>query len=147
MSFVILLINFFILIIVLFISASAISYGRHIHNYQEDFLTPGNIPSFANSLKQMRHRPKSLIKAFPRPQRKHRFFCRVLNFGFFAARALTDVFAIVKITPIFIDDIVYFFLKPYKNPQRPKKTSERNTDQSIFRLCNTSKIRENSQIF
>ena len=62
--------------------------------YQEDFLTPGNIPSFANSLKQIRHKPKSLIKAFPRPQRKHRFLTRVENFAFFLLLATTDVFAI-----------------------------------------------------
>ncbi|OGI71790.1 hypothetical protein A3B84_02865 [Candidatus Nomurabacteria bacterium RIFCSPHIGHO2_02_FULL_35_13] len=63
-------------------------------NYQLDFLTPGSIPSFANSLKQIRHMPKSLIKPLPRPQRKHRFFCRVENFGFFLFLAKTDVFAI-----------------------------------------------------
>ena len=63
-------------------------------NYQLDLRTPGNIPSFANSLKQIRHRPKSLMKALPRPQRKHRFFCRVLNFCVFKALALTDVFVI-----------------------------------------------------
>jgi hypothetical protein len=34
------------------------------------------------------------MKAFPLPQRKHRFFARVENFGFLAARAFTDVFAI-----------------------------------------------------
>jgi hypothetical protein len=34
------------------------------------------------------------MKALPRPQRKHRFLARVLNFGFFKALALTDVFAI-----------------------------------------------------
>jgi len=62
--------------------------------YQLDFLTPGSIPSFANSLKQIRHKPKSLIKAFPRPQRKHRFLTRVENFAFFLLLALTDVFAI-----------------------------------------------------
>jgi hypothetical protein len=63
-------------------------------NYQEDLRTPGIIPSFANSRKQIRQIPKSRIKALPRPQRKHRFFARVENFGFFKALALTDVFAI-----------------------------------------------------
>jgi len=62
--------------------------------YQLDFLIPGNIPSFANSRKQIRQIPKSRIKPFPRPQRKHRFLARVENFGFFKALALTDVFAI-----------------------------------------------------
>ena len=85
-------------------------------NYQLDLRTPGSIPSLANSLKQIRQTPKSLMKPFPRPQRKHRFFCRVENFGFFAALALTDVFAIIKITSIYIDDIVYFFLKPQLRP-------------------------------
>jgi len=62
--------------------------------YQEDFRTPGSIPSLASSLKQIRHIPKSRIKLLPRPHRKHRFLARVANFGFFKARALTDVFAI-----------------------------------------------------
>jgi hypothetical protein len=63
-------------------------------NYQEDFLTPGIIPSFANSLKQMRQIPKSRMKALPRPQRKHLFFFLVENLGVFKALAFTDVFAI-----------------------------------------------------
>ena len=54
------------------------------------------MPSFANSLKQIRQMPKSRIKALPRPQRKHLFFALVENFGFFKALALTDVFAINK---------------------------------------------------
>lgn len=62
--------------------------------YQLDLRTPGSIPSFANSRKQIRQMPKSLIKPFPRPQRKHRFFCRVENLGFFLFLAKTDVFAI-----------------------------------------------------
>jgi hypothetical protein len=36
------------------------------------------------------------MKAFPLPHLKHRFFARVENFGFLAARAFTDVFAINK---------------------------------------------------
>ena len=63
-------------------------------NYQLDFLTPGSIPSFANSRKQILQIPKSLMKAFPLPHRKHRFFARVLYFGVFLALAFTDVFAI-----------------------------------------------------
>jgi len=62
--------------------------------YHEDLRTPGNIPSLANSLKQIRQIPKSRMKAFPRPQRKHRFFCRVENLGFFLLLAITDVLAI-----------------------------------------------------
>ena len=38
----------------------------------------------------------------------------MLNFGFFKALAFTDVFAIYKISPIYVDDIVYFFLKFFK---------------------------------
>ena len=52
------------------------------------------MPSLASSRKQIRHMPKSLIKALPRPQRKHRFLARVENFGFFLLLAITDVFAI-----------------------------------------------------
>jgi hypothetical protein len=51
------------------------------------------------------------MKALPRPQRKQRFLARVLNFGFFFDLAITDVFAMNKIV-YFIDDILYFFLKP-----------------------------------
>ncbi len=64
-------------------------------NYQLDLRTPGSIPSFANSLKQIRQIPKSLIKPFPLPQRKQRFFCRVLNLGTFLLLAITDVFAMI----------------------------------------------------
>jgi hypothetical protein len=66
-------------------------------NYQEDLRTPGIIPSFANSRKQIRQSPKSRINAFPRPHLKQRFFARTGNFGFFSARAFVDVFAIGKI--------------------------------------------------
>jgi hypothetical protein len=34
------------------------------------------------------------MNPLPRPHRKHRLVAFVLNFGFFAARAFTDVFAI-----------------------------------------------------
>jgi hypothetical protein len=64
-------------------------------NYQLAFLTPGILPSLANSRKQIRHRPKSLIKPCLRPHRKQRLTTRDLNFGVFAARAMTDVFAII----------------------------------------------------
>lgn len=52
------------------------------------------MPSLANSLKQIRHKPKSLMKALPRLQRKHRFLARVENLGVFLLLAVTDVFAI-----------------------------------------------------
>ena len=69
--------------------------NRGQSHYQLDFLTPGIIPSLAYSLKQMRHRPKSRIYARFLPQRKQRRTRRVLNFGFFSARAITDVLAMV----------------------------------------------------
>ncbi len=62
--------------------------------YQEDFRTPGIFPSFANSRKQIRHRPKSRMYPCLRPHLKHRFTVRVENFGFFNDRAITDFFAI-----------------------------------------------------
>lgn len=68
--------------------------------YQDDFLIPGIRPSFANSRKQIRHIPKSRIKPFLRPQRKHRLTIRDENFGFLFARAITDVFAIFSVSKI-----------------------------------------------
>jgi hypothetical protein len=62
--------------------------------YHELFFTPGILPSFASSLKQMRQSPKLLIYPLPRPHLKQRFFALVENLGFLAARAFTDVFAI-----------------------------------------------------
>ena len=56
--------------------------------YHEDFLTPGISPRLADSLKQIRQSPKSLIYPRRRPQRKHRLITRVENFGFFSARAI-----------------------------------------------------------
>jgi hypothetical protein len=64
------------------------------NDYQDDFFTPGILPSLASSLKQILQRPKSRMNALPRPHLKHRFVARVENFGFFAALASTDVFAI-----------------------------------------------------
>jgi hypothetical protein len=62
-------------------------------NYQDDFLMPGIKPSLASSRKQIRQVPKSRMKPFFRPQRKHRLTIRDENFGFLSARAMTDVFA------------------------------------------------------
>ena len=67
---------------------------KYIGIYQLDFLTPGIIPSLAYSRKQMRHRPKSRMNARLRPHRKQRRTMRVLNLGFFNARAMTEVLAI-----------------------------------------------------
>jgi hypothetical protein len=64
--------------------------------YQDDLRTPGTRPSFAASLKQARHMPKSRIKARFRPQRKHRLTTRDLNFGVRVLRAMVDFFAISK---------------------------------------------------
>lgn len=64
--------------------------------YQLDLRTPGIIPSFASSRKQIRQSPKSRMKPRPRAQRKQRFFARVLNFGFFSLRTRVDVFAMTK---------------------------------------------------
>jgi hypothetical protein len=61
--------------------------------YHDDFLMPGIIPSFANSLKQILHKSKSRIYPLFLPQRKHRLTTRDLYFGVFSARAITDVLA------------------------------------------------------
>src|SRR3989344_6478003 len=66
-------------------------YGRS--HYHDDFLTPGIMPSFAYSRKQIRQSPKSRIKARFLPQRKQRRTMRELNLGFLSARALVEVFA------------------------------------------------------
>lgn len=107
-------------------------------NYQEDFRTPGSIPSFANSRKQIRQMPKSRMKACPRPQRKHRFFDRTANFGVLAARALTDVFAINK-NRLAIGDILWFFLK------FPRNLKEKHRSIHNWRPTDTIKSSTNSQ--
>jgi hypothetical protein len=115
---------FFIIIIMFEIESilfklRIIDYELRIYTYyHEDFLTPGSIPSFANSRKQIRQIPKSRIKAFPRPQRKHRFFCRVENLGFFNALAFTDVFAINKLIGITLLISHFFSSNPSLPPQR-----------------------------
>ena len=61
---------------------------------------PGIIPSLAYSRKQIRHKPKSRIKPFLRPQQKQRRTIRLLNFGFLSDLAITDFFAIlIKTSP------------------------------------------------
>jgi hypothetical protein len=65
--------------------------------YQEALDTPGNSPLLANSLKQIRHKEKSLIKAALRPHLKQRRITRVENFGFtklLFAFAISDFLAI-----------------------------------------------------
>jgi len=63
-------------------------------SYQEDFLTPGILPSLASSLKQILHRSKSLMYPLPLPHLKQREVALVENLGFFLDLAITDVFAI-----------------------------------------------------
>ena len=63
--------------------------------YHDDFLTPGNNPSLANSLKQIRHKSKSLKYPRLRPQRKQRLTTRDLNLGFLFALAITDFLAML----------------------------------------------------
>lgn len=65
--------------------------------------------------------PKSLMKALPLPQRKHRFFCRVENFGFFLLLATTDVFAIRNITGGALQYLT-FFLQPSKIRELKEKS-------------------------
>ena len=63
-------------------------------DYQDAFLMPGIIPSFASSRKHVRHSPKSLIKPRFRPHLKQRFTNRDENFGGLLLLAIVDVFAI-----------------------------------------------------
>ena len=65
-------------------------------NYQDDFLIPGIIPSFASSRKQVLHSPKSRINPRFRPHLKQRFTILEENLGVFLLRAIVDVFAISK---------------------------------------------------
>jgi len=60
------------------------------------------------------------MKPLPRPQRKHRFFCRVLNLGFFLLRAITDVFAIKNNQGVPYN-ISLFFFSPLKIEDKRRK--------------------------
>jgi len=62
-----------------------------MHNYHDDFVTPGNSPLLANSLKQIRHKPKRRIKERGRPQSRQRLRFLVTYFGFFRFLTLFDV--------------------------------------------------------
>ena len=96
-----------------------------MQNYQLDFLTPGILPSLASSRKQIRHRSKSRIYPRLRPQRKQRFVFRVLNFGTFRERAMTDVFAIIIVRPArYISLISRFFLLNRPTAQKEKNGSK-----------------------
>ena len=72
------------------------SHVPMILSYQDDFLIPGIAPLVANSLKQIRQRPNSLI--YPRflPQRQHRLTMRVLYLGAFFDLTTCDILAIKK---------------------------------------------------
>lgn len=59
---------------------------------------PGSSPRLANSLKQIRHKEKSLINAAFRPHLKQRRITRVENFGLIRLRfafAIRDFLAIL----------------------------------------------------
>lgn len=62
--------------------------------YQDDFFTPGMLPSRASSRKQMRQRLKSRIKPRGRPHLKQRRTVREENFGVRFAFTIIDFFAI-----------------------------------------------------
>jgi len=62
--------------------------------YQLDLVTPGISALEANSRKQMRQMPKSLIKPWLRPQRQHRLTILVEYFGFFFDFTIKAVLAI-----------------------------------------------------
>ena len=64
-------------------------------NYQDDFVTPGISPLLANSLKQILHNPKSLIKPLLLPHLKHLRINREENFGFLFAFAICEAFAMI----------------------------------------------------
>src|SRR3989338_3107321 len=61
--------------------------------YQEDFLTPGMLPSRASSRKQIRQRLKSRINPRGRPHLKQRRTMRLENFGVRRAFIFIDFFA------------------------------------------------------
>jgi hypothetical protein len=65
--------------------------------YQLAFLMPGKSALLANSLKQIRHNPKSLMKPWLRPQRQQRLTIRVENFGVLLAFTINAFLAILKL--------------------------------------------------
>src|SRR3989344_1037053 len=64
-------------------------------NYQEDFLTPGNWPALANSLKCILHKPKLLMYPPFLPHIKHLRTIRVEYLGFLFDLAIVDFFGII----------------------------------------------------
>src|SRR5438552_5479754 len=59
-------------------------------SYQLALRTPGIMPDNANSLKQIRQRPKRRRYAFDRPQRLQRLFWRTLNLALSLAFSIRD---------------------------------------------------------
>src|SRR3989344_8157807 len=66
-----------------------------LKGYQEDFLTPGISPLFANSLKHILHSPNALIKPCRLPHLKQRRIFLDGYLGFFFAFISCDFFAII----------------------------------------------------
>jgi hypothetical protein len=62
--------------------------------YQLDFVTPGSLPVFASSRKQIRQTPNFRMYARGRPHSLHRLRCRTSNFGVRIDLAIWDFFAI-----------------------------------------------------
>ncbi len=104
-----------------------------MQNYQLDFLTPGILPSLASSRKQIRHRSKSRIYPRLRPQRKQRFVFRVLNFGTFRERAMTDVFAIIIVRPARYISLIsrFFSSKPAYGTEGEKRIKRHYRPQEL----------------
>jgi len=66
--------------------------------HQDDFVIPGISPLLAISLKQILHKPKSLIKPLPRPHLKQRFTFLEENFGTRFDFSISDFFAICSLS-------------------------------------------------
>ena len=70
--------------------------------YQEDFFTPGSLPSFANERKQMRHMPNWRMKPRERPHGRslhitaQRLRSRTVNFAVRLDFTIRDIFAIAR---------------------------------------------------
>src|SRR5262249_20328606 len=67
--------------------------ARCTARYQLLFVTPVTSPSSASLRKQSRHNANLRIYARGRPQRRHRFRSRILNFGVFSSFAIFAVVA------------------------------------------------------
>jgi len=63
------------------------------NDHQLDFVTPGNFPAEARSLKQILQIPAFRINPLGRPQMVQRLYARTLNLGVLPAFAIRDFFA------------------------------------------------------